>query len=138
MRGSILCLLSIVALAAASACVSAPERPTSSTRPNILLVTIDTLRADHVGAYGSPTAKTPRSDALATRGTLFEHAFTAAPATLAAHATILTGRLPPHHGVRGNSFYRLPDTEATLATALSAHGYRTGAVIGAAVLRHEF
>jgi arylsulfatase A-like enzyme/Flp pilus assembly protein TadD len=128
----------VVALAAAGACLACRARPGFDTRPNILLVTIDTVRADHVGAYGSPTAKTPTIDALAARGTLFEHAFTSVPATLAAHATILTGRLPPHHGVRGNSFYKLPDSETTLATALGASGYRTGAVIGAAVLNHQF
>ena len=128
----------IVALAATGACLSCRSTGRSVTRPNILLVTIDTLRADHVGAYGFRAAKTPAIDALAARGVLFEHAFTSVPATLAAHATILTGRLPPHHGVRGNSFYKLPDTVPTLATALAGHGYRTGAVIGAAVLNHQF
>jgi arylsulfatase A-like enzyme/predicted Zn-dependent protease len=128
----------VVVLAAAGACLTCRSTRGSVTRPNILLVTIDTLRADHVGAYGHRTATTPVIDALAARGVLFEHAFTSVPATLAAHATILTGRIPPHHGVRGNSFYKLPDTVPTLATALAAHGYRTGAVIGAAVLNHQF
>lgn len=124
-------LLAVLGLLATFTC--APGR-----RPNVLLVTVDTLRADHVGAYGATGASTPALDALAARGLLVERAFTAVPVTLAAHATLLTGRWPPQHGVRGNSFYRLPDRETTMAELLRAAGYRTAAVVGAAVLDHRF
>jgi choline-sulfatase len=109
-----------------------------SARRNLLLITVDTLRADHLGAYGSQRARTPVMDALARRGTLFEQAFTVAPVTLPAHASILTGRLPPRHGIRGNSFYTLRDRQTTLAQILAARGYRTAAVVGAAVLDKRF
>jgi arylsulfatase A-like enzyme/Tfp pilus assembly protein PilF len=99
---------------------------------------VDTLRADRLGAYGWEKAETPAIDALARRGTLFEHAFTVAPITLPAHASVLTGRFPSRHGIRGNSFYTLDEAEITLAEVLRASGYRTGAVVGAAVLDRRF
>jgi arylsulfatase A-like enzyme/Tfp pilus assembly protein PilF len=104
----------------------------------VLLITIDTLRADRVGAYGWRAAATPVLDRLASGGILFPNAFTAVPVTLASHATLLTGRNPYHHGVRGNSFYRLRDGDPTLATSLQQRGYDTAAVVGAAVLDHRF
>lgn len=107
-------------------------------RPNVLLITIDTLRADRVGAYGYRAGQTPVIDRLAAEGLRVEDAFTAVPVTLAAHATLLTGRLPTEHGVRGNSFYRLPERETTLAEVLKQAGYRTAAVVGAAVLDRRF
>src|SRR5207247_7237467 len=89
----------------------APRAPRPGPRPNVLLITVDTLRADRVGAYGWRAAATPVLDRLAKGGTLFPNAFTAVPVTLASHATLLTGRNPHHHGVRGNSFYRLREGE---------------------------
>jgi arylsulfatase A-like enzyme/Flp pilus assembly protein TadD len=112
------------------------KRP--SFRPNLLLITVDTLRADRLGAYGWEPARTPVMDRLAAEGIRFENAFTSVPVTLAAHATLLTGRLPPEHGVRSNSFYRLSEEETTLAEILRAEGYRTAAVVGAAVLDGKF
>ena len=72
------------------------------TARNLLLITIDTLRADHVGAYGWARARTATLDGLARNGALFEHAYAAAPITLPSHATLLTGRYPPGHGARDN------------------------------------
>ena len=112
--------------------------PRPTARPNVLLITIDTLRADRVGAYGWRAAATPVLDRLASGGMLFPNAFTAVPVTLASHATLLTGRNPHNHGVRGNSFYRLREGEPTLATSLKQMGYDTAAVVGAAVLDHRF
>ncbi len=105
--------------------------PRRDPRPNLLLVTIDTLRADHVGAYGAAFAQTPTLDSLAARGVRFANALSAAPLTGPSHATILTGLLPPQHGVRDNIVFSLDPRHKTLATRLKALGYRTGAFVGA-------
>jgi arylsulfatase A-like enzyme/tetratricopeptide (TPR) repeat protein len=107
-------------------------------RPNILLITLDTFRADHVGAYGSRRGTTPGIDALAANGVRFQTAISAVPLTLPSHATILSGLLPPHHGVRNNGTGAFPSDRPTLATLFSAKGYRTAAFIGAFVLDHKF
>ncbi len=106
--------------------------------PSIVLVSIDTLRADHVGAYGARTGATPNLDALAADGVLFETALTPVPVTLPAHASMLTGLLPHRHGVRDNGLYRLPADVPTLAAVLASAGYDTAAVVGAAVLDREY
>jgi arylsulfatase A-like enzyme/tetratricopeptide (TPR) repeat protein len=98
---------------------------------NLLLVTIDTLRADHVGAYGDRAASTPTLDALAARGVRFEHAQSPVPMTGPSHATILTGLYPPVHGVRDNVVFALDPRHRTLGTLLKAQGYRTAAFVGA-------
>jgi arylsulfatase A-like enzyme/Tfp pilus assembly protein PilF len=105
----------------------------ATSRPSVLLVSIDTLRADHVGAYGATHAETPQLDALAQSGVLFEQAFAPVPLTLPSHATLLTGLEPPRHGVRHNGIYRLGEAE-TLAERLADAGYRTGAFVGSFVL----
>src|SRR5438270_804461 len=99
--------------------------------PNLLLITIDTLRADHVGVYGATTGATPALDALAARGVRFDQVQTAVPLTAPSHATILTGQYPPVHGVRGNVVFTLDSRHPTLATLLKRHGYRTAAFVGA-------
>jgi arylsulfatase A-like enzyme/tetratricopeptide (TPR) repeat protein len=104
------------------------------TKPNVILVTMDTTRADHLACYGYPNIKTPNLDALAGRGVLFEQAATAAPLTLPAHCTIMTGMYPTYHGVRVNGNTALSDEQTTLAEVLAAQGYQTGAFIGAFVL----
>ncbi len=107
-------------------------------RPDVLLVTLDTLRTDRVGAYGHEGGATPRLDALAARGTLFEQAYSPAPMTLPAHASLMTGLLPPEHGARVNGLHRLADDVPTLAERLSAEGFRTGAFVAAFVLDEQF
>ena len=104
---------------------------------NVLLVSIDTLRADHVGAYGAADAGTPTLDRLAREGVRFDAAFSPAPITLPSHSTLLTGLEPHRHGVRHNGIHRLDDRVTTLAERLSAAGYATGASVGAMVLRAE-
>ena len=105
--------------------------PAAPSGPNLLLITIDTLRADRVGAYGAATAATPVLDALAGRGVRFDEAQTAVPLTGPSHATILTGQYPPTHGVRGNVVFTLGDQYPTLATLVKRRGYRTAAFVGA-------
>jgi choline-sulfatase len=109
-------------------------RSRSGPRPNILLITVDTTRADHVGAYGDAMARTPVFDRLASEGVLFDRAVSVAPITLPAHVSLLTGRYPFAHGVRNNGNFRLADDVPTLATALHDHGYRTAAFVSAFVL----
>lgn len=107
-------------------------------RYNVLLITLDTLRADRVGAYGSRRGATPAIDALAAGGVRFDQAMSVAPLTLPSHATILSGLLPPHHGLRNNGAGSFPADRETLATRFSANGYRTAAFIGAFVLDRRF
>jgi len=112
----------------------APPAPAAPARPDVLLISVDTLRADRVGAYGDPLARTPTMDALAASGALFRQAHTVTPLTLPAHATLLTGRLPRSHGLRDNAGFRLDAGVPTLAEALRAGGYTTGGFVGAYVL----
>ena len=109
----------------------------SAAGSNVLLITIDTLRADRVGAYGNPSGLTPTLDRLAENGLRFEAAFTPVPMTLPAHASILTGLEPFRHGIRNNTEFKLGQTP-TLATMLKSAGYRTGAFVGAFVLNAGF
>jgi arylsulfatase A-like enzyme/predicted Zn-dependent protease len=121
--------LVIVAVGAAAAWWAL--RSPAPARPNLLLITIDTLRADRVGAYGAGSGRTPTLDTLAARGVRFEEMQTAVPLTGPSHATILTGQYPPTHGVRGNVVFTLDDKHPTLATLLKRGGYRTAAFVGA-------
>jgi arylsulfatase A-like enzyme/Flp pilus assembly protein TadD len=111
-----------------------PLAPGSLRGWNVLLVTIDTLRADRVGAYGSSLGLTPTLDRLAGEGVRFADAYAHVPLTLPSHATILTGTYPFVNGVRDNGIFRLDAAKPTLAKALRAAGFRTGAFVGAFVL----
>jgi choline-sulfatase len=113
-------------LALALACRSAPP-------PNVLLVTLDTTRADALGAYGGPPGVTPRLDALAAGGFRFDRAYTVTPLTIPAHSSIHTGLLPLRHGVRDNGDGWLPPEATTLAERLRERGYATMASVGAEV-----
>ena len=103
-------------------------------RPNVVLITLDTTRADHLGCYGRAEARTPVIDGLATGGVLFAQAATPAPLTLPAHASIMTGLYPTYHGVRLNGTTALGPDQTTLAEVFSEQGYRTGAFVGAFVV----
>src|SRR5262249_28331086 len=104
---------------------------------NVLLVTIDTLRADHVGAYGSTAGLTPTLDRLAREGVPFEHAYAHVPLTLPSHTSPLTALYPTQHGGHDNGAFR-PGDLPTLATALQSAKYRTAAFVGAFVLDARF
>ena len=110
-------------------------RPTSTRGPlNLVIVTLDTTRADRMGAYGNRDIETPAFDRIAREGVIFEDAVAAAPLTLPVHSSMFTGKFPPEHGVRDNGGFFLGPDQTTLATVLKAHGYRTGGFIGAYVL----
>ncbi len=105
---------------------------------DVLLVTLDTTRADHLGCYGDADARTPVLDGIAARGVRFADAVTVAPVTLPAHSSIMTGLEPPSHGVHNNGEARLADTHTTLAELLAARGYDTGAFVSSFVLDARF
>ena len=104
---------------------------------NIVLISIDTLRADRLGCYGYRNAETPHLDKLASEGILFEQAFTPVPLTLPAHVSLLTGAYPAAHGVHDNG-EALPGSFPTLAEHLHSLGFRTGAFIGSFILDRRF
>src|SRR5436190_9995187 len=105
---------------------------------NVVVVTIDTLRADHIGCYGYKQVRTPNIDALAADGARFERAYTAVPVTLPSHTVMFTGTYPTLSGVHDFAANKLSPTQATLASVLKDNGYTTGAVIGSAVLDSRF
>ncbi len=132
------------AIAFACGCVflgcAAPPAPDDSraagaVRPNIVLISIDTLRSDRLPAYGYDGVETPAIDRLAADGVLFERAYTHINVTLPSHVSVFTGLLPPEHGVRDNSGYRLAEGTPTLAGMLRAEGYATGGFVSSYVLR---
>jgi arylsulfatase A-like enzyme/Flp pilus assembly protein TadD len=105
---------------------------------NVVVITIDTLRADHLGCYGYKLIRTPNIDALAAESVRFERAYTPVPVTLPAHTVIFTGTYPTLSGMHDFSGNRLNPNQPTLATVLKQQGYATGAVIGSAVLDSRF
>jgi arylsulfatase A-like enzyme/Tfp pilus assembly protein PilF len=133
------CLRVIARVVALALCGAAIACARSEPEPaRIVLVTIDTLRADHVGCYGAARARTPTLDALARDGVRFETAISPAPLTLPSHTTILTGLDPDRHGVRHNGVFALAPDVPTLPERLRARGYATAAFVGAFVLDHRF
>src|SRR5713226_1628710 len=110
----------------------------SNSAPNVVVVTIDTLRADHLGCYGYKQIRTPNIDALAADATRFERAYTAVPVTLPSHTVMFTGTYPMLSGMHDFAANKLNPTQPTLASVLKEHGYATAAVIGSAVLDSRF
>jgi choline-sulfatase len=127
---AVLLALGLAALGCPAGAPPAPQR--------ILLVTIDTLRADHLGSYGAPNAHTPHLDELARSGVRFDAALSPVPLTLPAHTSLMTAVDPPRHGVRHNSVHRLGEDLPTLAERLRGAGYATAAFVGALVLERRF
>jgi arylsulfatase A-like enzyme/Flp pilus assembly protein TadD len=109
-----------------------------ASRPNVLVITLDTTRADRIGSYGYNGASTVHLDRLAAEGVRFERALSPAPLTLPAHASLMTGRQPYGHGVRNNGYFSLGSDVPTLARALASAGYETAAFVSAFVLDRQF
>ena len=103
-------------------------------RPNVLIITVDTLRADRLGVYGNKEGLTPNIDGLAKDGVTFEHAISQVPLTWPSHAAIFTGTYPFHNGVQDFTGQPLSDKFRTLAESFKANGYATGAVVSSFVL----
>src|SRR5450755_1936990 len=120
--------------AAAQSAPSKQRRATAQPKPSVILVTIDTLRADHVGCFGAQTVKTPTLDALAHDGIVFERAISQVPLTWPSHAVILTGTYPFQNGVQDFTGQPLAPQFRSVAQAFQKAGYATGAVVSAFVL----
>jgi arylsulfatase A-like enzyme/Tfp pilus assembly protein PilF len=145
-RRLVIGLLVWVAVAAGPACRQAERETPGTAAPrellggiepsalNLVLVTIDTLRADHVGCYGDSPVETPNLDRFAREGVRFENAASTVPFTLPAHASIMTGLYPPRHGIRENVGYFLGDATPTAAELLAAGGRDTAGFVSAFVL----
>jgi arylsulfatase A-like enzyme/Tfp pilus assembly protein PilF len=129
----------LAAVLLVAGCAQQEKAPSSAVEAHpgtpVVLISVDTLRSDRLPAYGYAGVVTPAIDALRHDSILFRHAFTAAPLTLPAHVTALTGLRPDQHGVRDNAGYRLADTVPYLPALLQSAGYRTGGAISAYVLR---
>jgi len=141
--GASFALASLVALAGVTATYSvagdassAPGKPTETAAipTSVVLITLDTTRADRLGCYGAEDAATPRIDGLALAGTRFDRAVSPAPLTAPAHASVMTGLVPRRHGVRDNALYPLDGEIPVLAELLAAAGYDTAAAVSSAVL----
>jgi len=131
--------VSVLAVALVWPLATGCDGPDTRTPPlDLLLITIDTARADRFSYVGPHGPGTPRVDALAGDGAGFVNAISPAPLTLPAHASLFTGRQPPSHAVRDNGTYRLPAAETTLAEILHGAGYATGAFVGAEVLNARY
>lgn len=130
-------LVVLAFLVAVFACRRAGGTVSTYAAAPVVLISIDTLRADHLPAYGYQQGRTPRLDQLAREGIVFEDVVSHVPLTLPSHASLFTGLLPPRHGVRDNLGFTLKDTHKTLATRFKAAGYRTGGAISAYVLRGQ-
>lgn len=117
---------------------AAPPPPEGSSHPDVLLVTIDTLRADHLGCYGDGGAATPVVDALAARGVRFPNAVAHVPLTLPSHTSILTGLTPLRHGVRNNAGFVLGSDVPTIAERFTKAGYQTAAFVSGFPVHHRF
>ena len=110
----------------------------SREKPSVLLITLDTTRADRLGCYGYANAATPALERLAREGMRFTRAYSHVPLTLPSHATIMTGMLPPEHGVRDNGRSALDPSIPTLAESFRSHGYRTAAFLASFTLDRRF
>ena len=135
-RFSFFVLLSSVFFWACGERTDAPKA-TVARAESVVLITIDTLRADHVGAYGFASARTPTLDALARNGVRFDKAWAPAPITLTSHASLLTGRYPPGHGARHNGM-QVSSAVPTLAATLKTAGFQTAAFVSAFPLDRRF
>jgi choline-sulfatase len=135
LAGTLIVLAAVVLPGRSFHAAAAPAAP--APRANILVVTIDTLRADRVGAYGARRPPTPVMDRLAAEGALFEQAVAQAPMTRLSHASILTGLYPFQHGIRDNFAPPLAAAHRTLAEMLKASGYATGGFVGSFILNTQ-
>lgn len=118
--------------------VSAETKSLPAAPPNVLLLTLDTTRADALGAFGGRGVRTPVLDGLAARGVRWTQAITPTPLTLPAHASLFTGLTPPEHGVEINGREVLPRGVPTLAEAFAARGYRTAGLVASLILDRRF
>ena len=132
-----LCLLAALVLLVAVALLSCSK---STARPirNVILISIDTCRADYLSCYGYPRKTTPNIDALANESILFENVISPVPLTLPAHCSMMTGTIPPYNGVHDNNNYWLHGRNTTLAELLKENGFVTAAFVSTFILDSQF
>ena len=128
----------LASIIGALSAVTATPSKAANTKPNVVLITLDTTRADHLGCYGDKSIQTPNLDGLAADGVRFARAYTVVPITLPSHTVILTGTYPMRNGMHDFSGNRLNSSLPTLASILHNLGYETGASIASAVLDSRF
>ena len=133
MKRTTFALLTLIVLAGCHR--GATSYPSRSTP--VILISVDTLRSDHLPSYGYNAVQTPNLDTLRADSILYRRAYSHCPLTLPSHLTMLTGLLPADHGVRDNIGFKLPNTVPTLASLLKQNGYATGAAVSAFVLRRD-
>jgi arylsulfatase A-like enzyme/tetratricopeptide (TPR) repeat protein len=126
--------IAVLAVAVLISCAGEESLPTGDRRLNVLVITLDTIRADRLGAYGNPDIRTDFVDGLAKRGVLFDRCIAPTPLTLPSHTSLFTGTYPIFHGVRDNGNYVVPADLTTMAELFNESGYRTGGFVGAFVL----
>ena len=126
--------ITIIFCSIAGLCFLAGCKGNNKNKPNLLFITVDTTRADHLGCHGYSNAHTPNLDNLANKGVLLENAISCIPMTLPSHTTMFTGLIPPEHGIRVNAENGLSENIPTLAEILKAHSYNTGAVTASTVV----
>ncbi len=130
----LLLIMLVILLAGVCVWVVVQQRSAVPAIRHVVLISLDTCRADYLSCYGYAQPTTPHIDALAKQGYLFSHAMTPIPMTLPAHTSMLTGTIPPHHGKHENSDVYFDPSHVTLAALLKTKGYRTGAFVGAQIL----
>lgn len=129
---------SILAVIALLTCLSCRSTILTNGIGRVVLISMDTCRADHLGCYGYWRNTTPNIDAVAAEGIVFNNAFTSVPITLPSHSSMMTGTIPLYHNVRENVNYRLSESNITIAEILQENGFKTGAFVGAFVLDSRF
>lgn len=141
MRTKSILLLAFAVLVGAATSCDRPDQATSSrsaTPRGVILISIDTLRADRLGCYGNPEPASPAIDQLAADAARFEQAVAPASLTVPSHATILTGTIPPYHGVHNNNGYKLGESNVTLAELFRDAGYLTAGFVSAVVMEKDY
>ena len=127
-------LLALVAACTGSSTTAPPPQELPVDHPDVVIITLDTTRADRLGFYGDPLARTPHLDALAEQSVVFREATTPVPLTLPAHTSLFSGWYPARHGLRDNGGFSVDAKVPLLAERLKAEGYETGAFVAAYVL----
>ena len=131
---SLLLIMLVILLTGAGIWFFIQQRSSAGAFGHVVLISLDTCRADYLSCYGYARPTTPNIDALAKKGYLFSHAMTPVPITLPAHTSMFTGTIPPHHGKHENKDVYFDPSHVTLAELLKAKGYSTGAFVGAKIL----
>jgi len=133
-----LTLIILIALIAIAAVWFLTKNGEISDIQNVIIISIDTCRADYLSCYGYPEKITPNIDALANEASLFKNTVSPVPITLPAHCSLLTGTNPPYHGVRSNVAYKLAPSNLTMAEILKSNGFQTAAIVSTFVLEKQF